>query len=66
MKSWLQDNGIEMYSAHNAGKSVAPERVIRAIKNKICKYINSVSKNMYIDKLASIVNTKIHIIEQLK
>ena len=23
MKSWLQDNNIEMYSTHNEGKSVA-------------------------------------------
>ena len=29
MKSWLQDNGIEMYSTHNEGKSVVAERFIR-------------------------------------
>ena len=64
IKSWLQDNGIDMYSTYNAGKSVVVERFIRTLKNKIYKYFNSVSKNMYIDKLASIVNTKIHITEQ--
>ena len=29
MKSWLQDNDIEMYSTHNKGKSVVAERFIR-------------------------------------
>ena len=29
MKSWLQDNDIEMCSIHNEGKSVVPERFIR-------------------------------------
>ena len=28
MKSWLQDNDIEMYSSHNEGKSVVAERFI--------------------------------------
>ena len=28
MKSWLQDNGIEMYSTHNGGKSVVTERFL--------------------------------------
>ena len=37
MKSWLEKNGIEMYSVHNEGKSVIPERLIRALKNKIYK-----------------------------
>ena len=35
MKSWLQDNDIEIYSTHNAGKSVVAERFIRTLKNKI-------------------------------
>ena len=35
MKSWLQDNNIVMYSTHNEGKSVAAERFIRTLKNKI-------------------------------
>ena len=55
MKSWLEDNGMEMYSTHNEGKSVVAERSIRNLKNKICKYMTSLSKNMYIDKL-DIVN----------
>ena len=35
MKSWLQDNDIEMCSTHNEGKSVVAERFIRPWKNKI-------------------------------
>ena len=34
MKSWLEDNDIEMYSAHNEGKSVVAENFIRTIKKK--------------------------------
>ena len=45
-----------MYSTHNEGKSVVAERFIRTIKNKICKYMTSISKNVYIDKLDDIVN----------
>ena len=56
MKSWLQDNNIEMYSIHNKGKSVVAERFIRTLKNKIYKYITSISKHVYIDKLHDIVN----------
>ena len=33
MKSWLQDNNVEMYSTHNEGKSVVAETFIR-IKKK--------------------------------
>ena len=40
-----------MYSIHNEGKSVVAERFIRTLKNKIYKYMTSVSKNVYIDKL---------------
>ena len=34
MKSWLQDNDIEIYSTHNKGKSVVAEIFIRTLKNK--------------------------------
>ena len=40
-----------MYSTHNEGKSVNAERFIRTLKNKIYKYMTSVSKNVYINKL---------------
>ena len=46
MKSWLQENSIEIYSAYNEGKIVVAERFIRNLKNKIYKYMNSVSKNI--------------------
>ena len=39
MKSFLQNNDIEMYSTHNEGKYVFAERFIRTLKNKIHKYI---------------------------
>ena len=55
-KKWLKDNDIEMYSIHNEGKSVVAERFIRTLKNKIYKYMTSISKNVYIDKLDDIVN----------
>ena len=47
----MKDNDIEMYSIHNEGKSVVAERFIRTLKTKIYKYMTSVSKNVYIDKL---------------
>ena len=56
MKSWLEKNDIEMYSTHNEGKSVVAERFISTIKNKIFKYMTSISKNVYIDKLDDVVH----------
>ena len=54
-KKWLQDNDIIMYSTNNEGKPVVAERFIRTLKIKIYKYMTSISKNMYIDKLNTIV-----------
>ena len=34
MKSWLQDNDIEMYSTHNEGKYIVVEKFIRTLKIK--------------------------------
>ena len=45
-----------MYSTHNEWKFVVVERFIRTLKKKIYKYMTSVSKNVYIDKLDDIVN----------
>ena len=56
MKSFLQNNNLEMYSTHNKEKSVLAERFIRTLKNKIYKYMTSISKFVYIDKLDDIVN----------
>ena len=55
-KKWLRDNDLVMYSTHNEGKSVVAERFIRTLKNKIYKYMTSISKNMYFNKLDDIVN----------
>ena len=55
-KKWLKDNNIERYSVHNERKSVVAERFIRILKTKIYKYMTSISKNVFIDKLDDIVN----------
>ena len=54
IKSFLQNNDNEMYWALDEGKSVTAERFIRTLNNKIYKYMASVSKNVYIDKLDDI------------
>ena len=56
MKSWLQDNDIEIYSTHNEGNYVVAERFIRTLMDKIYKYMTAISKNVHIDKLDDIVN----------
>ena len=55
-QKWLKDNDIEMYSIHKERKSVVAERFIRTLKTKNYKYMTSVSKNVYIDKLDDMVN----------
>ena len=45
-----------MHSIIDEGKSVVAERFIRTLKTKIYKYMTSISKNVYIDKLDDIVN----------
>ena len=42
-----------MYSTHNEEKSVVAER-FRTLINKIYKYMTSISKNVYINKLGVI------------
>ena len=56
MKSWLQNNDVEMYSTHNKGKSAVPKSFIRTLKDSIYKYMTAISKNVYINKLSDIVN----------
>ena len=56
MKSGQEKNAIEIYATHHEGKSVVAERFIRILKNNIYKYMTSVLKNVYIDKLDDIVN----------
>ena len=52
----FKDNDIKMYSIHNEGNFVVAERFIRTFKTKIYKYMTSVSKKVYSDKLDNIVN----------
>ena len=69
IKSWLEKNAEDMYSAHNEEKSVVAEKFIRTLKNKIYKNMNWVSINVYIDKLYDIVNkynNKYHKIIKMK
>ena len=47
VKSWLEKYAGEMYLTHNEGESVFAGRFIRTLKNKICEYMTSISKNMY-------------------
>ena len=54
-KKWLRDNGIIMYSTYNEGKSVAGERFIKTLKNKLYKYMAAVSRDVYYDVLEDIV-----------
>ena len=45
-----------MYLTHNEGKFAVAERFIRTLKKKIYKYMISISKNVYTDKVDDIVN----------
>ena len=55
-KKWLKDNDSLIYSIHNKGKPFVAEKFIKTLKDKIYKYMTSVSKNVYIDKLDYIVD----------
>ena len=55
-KKWSKDNDIDMYSIHDEGKSVIAGRFIRTLKNKIYKYMTSISNYLYINKLDDIVD----------
>ena len=56
MKSWLKVDNIEIYSVYDEGKSVVAKRFIRTLKNKIYKYVTSITKGVYIEKLDQIVS----------
>ena len=45
-----------MYSTRNKRKPVSDEKFIRALQNKVYKYMTSISENVYIDKLNEIVD----------
>ena len=63
-KFFLKRNNIEMYSTYNEGKSVAAERFIRTLKNKIFKQLTAISKNIYFDVLDDIANKYINTIHR--
>ena len=65
-KDFLKINNIEMYSTYNEGKSVAAERFIRTLKNKIFKHMTAIQQNIYylldiVDKYNSTVHRTIKI-----
>ena len=45
-----------MYLTHNERKCIIAERFIRTLKNKIYRYMTSISKNMCNNKLDDIVD----------
>ena len=55
-KDFLKIYNIEMYSTYNEGISVAGEKFIRTLKNKISKHMTAISKNICFDVLDDIVN----------
>ena len=46
-----------MYSTHNEGKSVVAERFIKTLKGKIYKYMTSISKHVYMNRVDEYNNT---------
>ena len=52
----MQDTDTEVYAKRNEGKSVVAERFFRNLRKKIHKYMASISRNVYTDKLDDIVN----------
>ena len=58
-----------MYSTYHEGKSVAAERFIRTLKNKLFKHMTAISENIYFDLLDDIVNkynNTVHITIKMK
>ena len=54
MKSWLEKK-IKIDATHNEGKSVVAEKFVRTLIKKTYKYMVSISKNVYVDKLDNMV-----------
>ena len=46
MKSWLENNAVEIYLTNDEGKYVVAERFIRTLESKIYKYMSSISKKL--------------------
>ena len=45
-----------MYSSFNEGKLVVVEIFIRKLKNKLCKDMTAINKNVYYNALDDVVN----------
>ena len=56
IKSCLKENDVEMYSTYDDRKLVVAERFIRNMKNRIYRYMTSIPKTVYVDKLDDIVH----------
>ena len=56
MKSWLHDNMIEIYAAHNEGNSIVAQRFIRTLKKNFFKHITTIAKNVCFAKRDEIVD----------
>ena len=57
IKSWLEKNATELHSMHNEKNILLLKDLLeRTLKNKIYKYMTSISKKVYTDKLDDIVN----------
>ena len=58
----LGDTNTEIYSTEIEGKCAIPEKFIKTFKNRICKYLASISKDVFIDKLNNIsdYNNTVH------
>ena len=66
-KKFLKHNDISMYSTYNEGKSVAAERFIRTLKNKIYKHMTAISKMFILTfYMILLMSTTIHTIIPLK
>ena len=48
MKSWLEKNDIEICVARSEGRSVDAETFIKILKSRPYKFMNEISKNVYI------------------
>ena len=51
MQEWLDNNDILMYSTHNEGKSVIPERFIKTLKTEIYKKMLANDSKPYLSYL---------------
>ena len=63
-KKFLKINNIEIYSTCNEGRSVAPERFIRTLKNKIFKDMAGISKFILVCYTILLTNTITQFTEQ--